>query len=602
MIVGNDGDDIVLGGFGSDTLMGSEGEDTLVGDDIALGDGDRFVDDTVDGLAIDDVHNGQIEGSDFDNGGLNFGLSANEAAMPGDGPGDDEINGEEDNDNLLGNDGDDTLRGGRAHDFLDGGNDDDQLSGGDGVQVNGDNDDILRQIAGFEGSDTLRGGAGFDIIDAGLNDDANFSDGTEGGPADGNLGSSDSSDYDFLSYTGSPFGGGDFNIDMTIGDHVVIDGHSAAIVGQSFDIIIGYNDLTPQTMDDIATVADSIKDEIFTDVTLSGQSLDDAVQDANDARNNDNANYEGVIGSELSADILRGNTQDNALRALAGNDVLAGGNADILGTGDGDDTYAGGAGNDTVFINDDFESDLLLEDLAGGDDAVDLLDVDGVVYDGSGGLLGRMAFVEPLEDLVVDALERGDDEQAAGSCQLAPDVGVLEDVLDLRRAVEGEIWEAFVHRRGDAERVTGAVEEIGVTERDVPCAALNELPDVLEDDVLLHDADSPVVDDRHRAVSALVHAAVARLDIADGSLLAVDREMRVALERGKEIAGRRGEGHPIEPHNGRFDVCRPRVAMSETLDPGDEVRLILATDNPIGGRADAQVAADRRVEAVETDR
>src|SRR6478609_1337593 len=56
------------------------------------------------------------------------------------------------------------------------------------------------------------------------------------------------------------------------------------------------------------------------------------------------------------------------------------------------------------------------------------------VVQGVNGFLGRVALVEPLEDLVVDRLERGDHEQAARPGERRPQLGVAQDVLDLRRA------------------------------------------------------------------------------------------------------------------------------------------------------------------------
>ena len=94
------------------------------------------------------------------------------------------------------------------------------------------------------------------------------------------------------------------------------------------------------------------------------------------------------------------------------------------------------------------------------------------------GFLGRVALVEPLEDLVVDRLERGDHEQAARPGERRPQLGVAQDVLDLRRAVEGEVGEALVHRLHDAQRVAAAVEEVGVAEGDVAGAQLDEARDV----------------------------------------------------------------------------------------------------------------------------
>ena len=62
--------------------------------------------------------------------------------------------------------------------------------------------------------------------------------------------------------------------------------------------------------------------------------------------------------------------------------------------------------------------------------------------------VGRgVALVEALEHGVVDRLEGGDDEHAAGGGEARPEVGVAQDVLDLDRAVEGHVGEPLVHAR-----------------------------------------------------------------------------------------------------------------------------------------------------------
>ena len=62
---------------------------------------------------------------------------------------------------------------------------------------------------------------------------------------------------------------------------------------------------------------------------------------------------------------------------------------------------------------------------------------------------GGVALVQADEDLVVDALQRADDEQAARGGHLLPYSGALEHVLDLRRAVKGQLRETLVHAAHD---------------------------------------------------------------------------------------------------------------------------------------------------------
>ena len=93
--------------------------------------------------------------------------------------GDDVINGRGGDDVLLGQEGDDQLNGGSGDDVLIGGDGDDVLSGGadDDVLVGGTGDDILVGgqgddiLLGGSGDDILRGGTGNDIINGGAGND-----------------------------------------------------------------------------------------------------------------------------------------------------------------------------------------------------------------------------------------------------------------------------------------------------------------------------------------------------------------------------------------------------------------------------------------------
>ena len=184
---------------------------------------------------------------------------------------------------------------------------------------------------------------------------------------------------------------------------------------------------------------------------------------------------------------------------------------------------------------------------------------------------------------------------------VGPQLGVAQDVLDLRRAVEGEVGEALVHRLHDAQRVAAAVEEVGIAEGDVAGAQLDEARDVPHHGVRADDADAPVVDGGHRAVAAPVHAAVARLDVPHEPLVAPERQVRVALERRQQLACRELElaAAELDQRLVRSGAGRRRRQLP---DPLRQRRLVLAGDHPVGQRADREIAAHRRVEAVEADR
>src|SRR5439155_8594 len=145
-----------------------------------------------------------------------------------------------------------------------------------------------------------------------------------------------------------------------------------------------------------------------------------------------------------------------------------------------------------------------------------------------------------------------------------------------------------------------AVEEVGVAEREVAGTHLDETLDVAQEDVLVHDPDAPVVDRGHRAVAAAVHAAVARLDVADQPLLVAEHEAGVALQRREELARGKLEALAAEMH----DLGSRRIASlgpREAADPGDQGGLVLARDHAVDQPPDREVTADGRVEAVETE-
>ena len=212
----------------------------------------------------------------------------------------------------------------------------------------------------------------------------------------------------------------------------------------------------------------------------------------------------------------------------------------------------------------------------------------------SAGLGRGVALVEQLERRVVDRLERGDDEDAAGRGELCPDVGVREDVLDLDRAVEGQVREPLVHRAHDPERVVDAVEEVRVAVGHVAGAQRDLLRDVGDDRVDVVDPDATVVDDRDRAVPAPVraarvtprptrrgapHRACTRCAYRSsggsrsraGSAGAIDRERRVVLdpaqERGVRVAADE-RGRDVGAHRGVRARSRRRARRSSARPRG----------------------------------
>jgi hypothetical protein len=91
-----------------------------------------------------------------------------------------------------------------------------------------------------------------------------------------------------------------------------------------------------------------------------------------------------------------------------------------------------------------------------------------------------MALAQPLQDRVVGGLERRHDEQAARAGELGPHACMVEDVVDLRGAVEGQLRPVGMHVGDQAGGVRRSVEEVRVAERDVAGSCGDELVDVCE--------------------------------------------------------------------------------------------------------------------------
>ncbi len=170
---------------------------------------------------------------------------------------------------------------------------------------------------------------------------------------------------------------------------------------------------------------------------------------------------------------------------------------------------------------------------------------------GVGLLVGGVALVELLEDVVAGRLERRHREEAPGRPQARPQLDVAQDVLDLDGDVEGQLGKRTVDGVDRPHRMVGPVEEVGVTEGDVAGPQRHELRHVGHDDVLAHEAGASVVDHGHRTVPAPVGAPVARLHVPGQPALPPEVEVGVALQGRQEPARREPEASPTELDHGR---------------------------------------------------
>ena len=146
----------------------------------------------------------------------------------------------------------------------------------------------------------------------------------------------------------------------------------------------------------------------------------------------------------------------------------------------------------------------------------------------------RVPLIEQPKNVVVDRLDGGGHEQAAGRGQGGQVTGVLEQMLDLDGRVVGDVGKRAMKRRDEPEGVADAVEEIRIAKGDVPRARGHLAADIFHHHVALDDAEAPAVDRHDGAVPAHMLAAAARLCIARRAALAVSQlEVGVAAERWK---------------------------------------------------------------------
>ena len=385
------GNDVVLGGAGDDSVLGGEGDDRLTGDQgndtLAGGNGN----DTLFGS----------EGNDSLDGGA----------------GNDSLQADAGNDTLTGGTGNDTLRGGADNDTLDGGADDDSVIGGLGDDSidGGLGNDTLR---GEEGRDTINGGDGADLIqsdDGGdVNDyvtflgvpvDANPNDNRDlvnGGEGNDTIFTGDDADTVFgdggddLIDSGidadSVFGGaGNDTIDAGLGSDYVEGGAGDDVINAGIDAFSDYTGDDPTlpnpALRDPVTGQPVVTDPNQNDGkdTVLGGDGNDSITTGDDAdvifggNDNDTINAgiddDSVDGGAGDDSIIGGHGSDTIL-GQGGNDFINAGTSSLLGQADdsidpvpenGLDFVDGGAGNDTIFGEDD--NDTLLGGI--GDDVID---------------------------------------------------------------------------------------------------------------------------------------------------------------------------------------------------------------------------------------
>ncbi len=342
---GASGNDTLVGAGGSDTLNGAAGADIMAGgsgpDTYYVDDAKDVVQETDNSLGDGALPGGLDLGSAIDsviasisytltNFVENLTLAAGNTGLGGNGnnldnqmignAGDNLLNSLDGNDTLTGQAGNDTLDGGVGNDSIDGGGNNDSLVGGLGFDtlIGGIGDDTLRggdqadsMVAG-DGNDFLSGGKGLDTLDGGEGNDTLAgligNDSLIGGNG------TDTADYSASSDA------------VTVNLATGTGGSTIPIVGTGAgaDALAGIENLLGSLFDDSLT--GDLGNNAFTG----------------------NAGNDTMLASD-GFDTLDGGDGNDSLSGMNQGDVINGGNGnDWLGGGKGQDSINGGADNDTL--------------------------------------------------------------------------------------------------------------------------------------------------------------------------------------------------------------------------------------------------------------
>ncbi|GGA55495.1 calcium-binding protein [Okeania sp. KiyG1] len=250
-------------------------------------------------------------------------------------PGDDTLNGTNDQDTITGRGGDDTIDGGGGRDTINGNGGDDIIDGGGGRDsINGGGGDD--SIDGGNRGDSINGGGGDDTIDGGSGRDA----------INGNGGD------DIIDG-----GGGRDSINGGGGDDSIDGGNRGdTINGNSGNDIIdgsGGNDIIDGNGGD-----DTIDGGRGNDI-IDGSGGDDSIDGSGGDDTIDGNGGNDIIDGGGGDDSIDGSGGDDSIDGSGGDDTINGnGGNDIIDGGDGDDNITGGPGNDFLVGTDPSSSDV----------------------------------------------------------------------------------------------------------------------------------------------------------------------------------------------------------------------------------------------------
>ncbi len=334
---GNAGDDTLSGEAGADVLLGGEGDDYISG-----GTGD----DVISGGNNTDTVGDTIDYSSASNG-INLDLTDSNAQLISTDQGTDTVSGIE---NIIGSNFNDTLISSAGRNLINSG------SGNDTITMS-------------SGNDTVDTGTGSDTVDyatatsgvevtltsttASVTNDITHADGFSGIDTLSNveniIGSNGGDD--------SLIGDGSDNIfDTGAGDDSLVgnSGLDTLLAGAGDDYLFG-GEGSDVLDGGLGNDTADFSDLRGVNVTLNGST--EVIASINAGHNDRIKGVENIIGSNIFADTIIGDGEDNYLQGLGGNDSLVGGiGADTLEAGSGDDYLSGGLGDDIISGGDALES------------------------------------------------------------------------------------------------------------------------------------------------------------------------------------------------------------------------------------------------------
>lgn len=356
------------------------------------------------------------------------------------------------NDTISGLDGDDELHGNTGSDTLKGGNGNDVLLGEAGNDV----------LNGDAGDDTLNGGAGSDQLYGGAGNDTYwFGRGSGSDQISEPAGSG--ADIDIIRIADDVLPA-DIRVQRIhsglrlvirdTGDTLSVSGWYSSPDYQIQQVVFGDGTIwTPAQLETMAAVISDEDDYVFgdtTDNTLSGLGGNDSVYGAegNDTLSGGTGN--DYIQGDAGNDSLLGEAGNDTLYGAAGNDTLDGGEGDDQLRGEaGQDTLLGGAGTDTLYAG--AENDVLEggsgDDKLYGEHGSDTL-TGGAGNDRLEGGIGNDTYYFGPGDGQDQIFEN---DSAASNIDTIRMTGVLPADIDVTRVGESSF---VLHIRGTGDQLT----------------------------------------------------------------------------------------------------------------------------------------------------